>query len=56
MIHFLLLQKFARMRLKKHFRLAIIVPGKCDFILTFPLLTPSNLTVGSRWLSLVIFG
>ena len=34
MMHFLLLQKLARVPLKNHFRrLAIIIPGKCKYIL-----------------------
>ena len=36
MIHFLLLHKLARMPLKKRFRIAIIVPGKCNNILMLP--------------------
>ena len=33
MIHFLLLQKLARVPLKNRFRLAIIIPGQCKYIL-----------------------
>ena len=32
-MHFLLLQKLARVPLKNRFRLAIIIPGKCKYIL-----------------------
>ena len=33
MMHFLLLQKLASVPLKSRFRLAIIIPGKCKYIL-----------------------
>jgi hypothetical protein len=33
MMHFLLLQKLARVPLKNRFCLAIIIPGKCKYIL-----------------------
>ena len=60
MMHFLLLQKLARVPLKNCFWLAIIIPGKCKYIsgalaniffksfLRFP--------AGSPWLSLAILG
>ena len=35
-MHFLLLQKLVRVLLKNCFRLAIIVPSNCNYILTFP--------------------
>ena len=36
MMHFLLLLKLARVPLKNCFRLAIIVPGQCKYILMLP--------------------
>ena len=47
------------MPLKLRFRLAVIVPDKYNYILTFPhciQTTSANLTLGSRWLSLVPLG
>ena len=41
MVHFLLLQKLARVLLRNHIPLEIIVPGKCDY-LTFPYFIKKN--------------
>ena len=67
MIHFLLLQKLARVPLKNRFRLAIVVLGKCKYILLIENVRTHNylqrnckyiqgLSRGFRQLSLVILG